>query len=618
MKAFAQLYENLDQTTSTNEKIMFMVNYFQKASDADAAWALFFLTGQRFKRFISSRQLREWFLTATRTPEWLFVESYSAVGDTAETIALMWDTLVAHQPESAPLSDTIDSGISEAPPEKSAATTLKLPGFEGHPLLADTDDSLTVWIEDRILPLQTADEAQRARTVVDWWRVLGRRELYVVNKLLTGAFRVGVSQTLVVKALAQVTGQTVATVTHHLTGHWKPTAAFMRGLSDAATAIQDDSKPYPFSLAYPLEASPETLGTLEDWLIEWKWDGIRSQLVRRNGVTYLWSRGDELITERFPEVMEGSRFLPDGTVLDGEILAYSDGRPLPFSALQTRIGRKKLTPRALQEAPVIFCAYDALEIGGKDFREEPLRDRRSALTDVIAQAPVGAPYAISEALQATDWNALATLREESRSRFVEGFMLKRLSSSYFTGRKKGDWWKWKIDPYTIDAVLLYAQVGSGRRANLFTDYTFGLWDGGSLVPVAKAYSGLSNEEIGKLDRWIRTHTIERFGPVRSVPAEKVFELAFEGIALSARHKSGVATRFPRILRQRDDKPAAEANTLDDLKALIVLPETVKGLSSNDLMNFEQPDADIPQKTTPRKRKAKTVASEIIDPAESVE
>jgi DNA ligase-1 len=394
----------------------------------------------------------------------------------------------------------------------------------------------------------------------------------VLNKLLTGELRVGVSQTLVERALAEVAGLPPPALAHRLMGAWEPTAAFYENLLAAEGAqAEDDSRPYPFYLASPLEsAGLADLGERGDWQIEWKWDGIRAQLLKRGGAVYLWSRGEELITERFPELARAAQsLLPDGTVLDGEILAWRDGRPLPFAVLQRRIGRKKLTEKVLAEAPVVFVAYDLLEDEGRDVREAPLAERRAALERRLEGGrPFFLPSPVIETIEAPAWDEVARIRDEARERGVEGLMLKRLSSPYRTGRRKGDWWKWKIDPFQVDAVLVYAQAGHGRRANLLTDYTFAVWSDGELVPFAKAYSGLSDPEIAALDGWIRRHTLQKFGPVRAVEPVQVFEVAFEGIARSPRHRSGVAVRFPRISRWRSDKTADQADTLESVQALL--------------------------------------------------
>lgn len=555
MKHFATLYEALDSTTSTNEKVAAMVDYFTSASPADAAWALFFLTGRRFKRFISSRMMTDWFLQTSGMPGWLFSESYEAVGDTAETISLLIDSMP---------KDVMTGKTGGETPSSINESEVAHAGETEHWSLAE-------WIEHRILPLQHLQAEDQMLQLADWWKTLSRAEVYMLNKLLSGAFRVGVSQTLVVRAIAQVAGLTPARISHRLMGNWEPTGEFFQSLiSDAHT--EDDSRPYPFFLAYQLDQDVRELGDITAWQVEWKWDGIRAQLIKRNGEIYLWSRGEDLITERFPEIVEAASALPNGTVLDGEILAYDFEKelPFPFAILQTRIGRKSLSKKILEGAPVVFMAYDLLETEGQDIRETALKDRRRMMSDLIGHVPDSQQerFRISRALLPENWDEVEGMREQSRERGVEGFVLKKLESPYQTGRKKGDWWKWKVDPFTVDAVLIYAQAGSGKRGNLYTDYTFAVWQEERLVPVAKAYSGLSNEEIEKLDRWIRSHTLEKFGPVRSVEAHHVFELAFEAIAPSSRHKSGVALRFPRIARWRHDKTPPDADTLERLKELI--------------------------------------------------
>jgi DNA ligase-1 len=530
MRRFSELYEELDGTTRTNAKVEALAGYLREVPPEDASWAVFFLTGQRLKRLISGRLLRAWALRSTGLPEWLLADAHAAVGDSAETV-----TLLVEQVES-------DHGEAVA---------------------------LHYWLEERILPLRAQPEEQQYAEVSDWWRRLPAPELLVLNKLLTGAFRVGVSRLLVVRALAAVSGLPRATIAHRLMGRWQPTATWYRGLVAVQGVSDDPSRPYPFFLASPLEQAPQALGSIDDWLAEWKWDGIRAQLIRRRGEVFLWSRGEEPITERFPEIAHAAARLPDGCVLDGEVLAWGEQGVLPFAVLQTRVGRDRVTPRILEAAPVAFLAYDLLEHEGEDVRIRPLDDRRARLSAVLDGA--GGPFLLSSVLTAADWPELAALRDEARARHVEGVMLKKRSSSYGTGRQRGAWWKWKVDPLRVDAVLVYAQAGSGRRSNLFTDYTFAVWQDDALVPIAKAYSGLSDQEILALDRWIRRHTLERFGPVRQVVPEQVFELAFEGLSRSGRHKSGIALRFPRIAHWRTDKPASQADHLAEVHALLPEP-----------------------------------------------
>jgi ATP-dependent DNA ligase len=561
---FSRLYDSIDRTTSTNAKVAALVEYFASAPAADAAWAVFFLTGRRLKRLVPYAAINEWTLAATGLQPWLLQECYSVVGDGAETAALVLDQVPAAASEDVPLAR---------------------------------------WVEDRILSLRALDPAAQQQRVTTWWRELDRLQRFLFLKLVTGELRVGVSQTLVVRALAQAAQLPATTIAARLMGEWTPTPEWYATLLSHERTEDDRSRPYPFFLASPLEDPIDTLGQPMDWSIEWKWDGIRAQLVRRAGMTHLWSRGEELITHRFPEIAAASTHLPDGTVLDGEVLAFRDERPLPFSSLQQRIGRQKQVAQLARAVPVVFMTFDVLEDQGKDIRERPLEERRARLErlteevrlkpdttelrlkpdttevrlkpDTTDETDVASGFSRtpgvlrpSPLVTATSWDELAKLRTESRDRGVEGLMLKRRTSPYGVGRKRGDWWKWKIDPFTIDAVLIYAQPGSGRRASLLTDYTFGVWHEGELVPIAKAYSGLSNEEIGEMDRWIRRHTLERFGPVRHVEPVHVFELGFEAIAASTRHRSGIAVRFPRMLRWRKDKKAEEADTLEAVRALL--------------------------------------------------
>jgi len=536
MRAFAALYEELDTTQSTNLKVAAMARYFREAAPADAAWATYILSGRRLKRFIGPALLKRWLIDEAALPEWLIDESYGSVGDLAETIALL-TAGTAH-------GDTAD------------------------------EQSLADWIEDRLLPLRDADEEVQRRAITDWWRELPYRQCFLLNKLLTGELRVGVSQLLVTRALAEVTGIERTELAARLMGEWQPGALFWQALHAAENSRTDPAVPYPFFLASPLEGEPNQLGDRSAWQAEWKWDGIRGQLIRRSEECHLWSRGEERITERFPEIVDAAATLPEGSVLDGEVVAWKDGRIQPFALLQQRIGRKKLTAAILATVPVQFLAYDLLELDGEDLRSAPLKERRAHLERLLANAsPV---LQVSPLVDGATWEELAAARADSRQRNVEGLMLKALDASYGTGRQRGAWWKWKIEPHSFDAVMMYAQPGQGRRSNLYTDYTFGVWREQELVPVAKAYSGLSNPEVEQLDRWIRAHTLEKFGPVRAVEPSQVFQLAYEGIAASGRHKSGIALRFPRILRWRTDKPASEADTLANLQAMLMpAPDEVR-------------------------------------------
>lgn len=606
MRAFAGLYREIEGSTSLKRKREALIAYFQRAPQADAAWALHFLLGRKLARIASSGELRAWVCDASGLAPWLVEDSYAHVGDLAETLSLLL-------PEPA-----------TPPPER----------------------ALSSWVEDVLLPLRGAPTETRQRVLTAAWAELPELERLVFNKLLTGALRIGVSAGLVQQALAQIAGVDAALIAQRLLGDWTPAAEFMARVLAPADAGADAVAIQPFQLASPLEDPPEALGPIEHWQLEWKWDGIRAQLLRTADGVVFWSRGEERLDGRFPELEAAAMHLPEGCLLDGEILAWRDDAPLPFVQLQKRINRLKPGPKLLAECPLRFLAYDALFVHGEDLRAAPLVERRAALVLLIeaanarspgvsmeatttdgspskrrgarasAQAPAReetsidlpalgvSPHAqpadasrgrtssiesehsppppsptrvpdkdtsptlgVSPAVHAQDWNAAEALRASARERGVEGLMLKRADSPWQPGRRRGTWWKWKLDPLSIDAVLIYAQAGHGRRATLYTDYTFALWDGEQLLPIAKAYSGLDDAEILRLDRWIRANTLERFGPVRSVKAELVFELGFEGVNLSPRHKAGVALRFPRILRWREDKPAREADQLSALRRL---------------------------------------------------
>jgi DNA ligase-1 len=523
---FARLLTELGETGSTREKTDLLVNYFKAASASDLAWTLGLFTGRKLKRQIRTRQLAEWLTEWRGIPGWLFEESYHHVGDLAETLSLLDASNDVGTPE-GDLSDLM-SRLQEMPQL--------------------TDEQKGAWIRET-------------------WSRMDKSQKFVFNKLLTGGFRVGVSAQLVIQSLAKVYETEPAVIAHRISGDWDPS------LTDAVAMLRgegrsfDLSRPYPFFLAYPVEDGPETLGHPAEWHAEWKWDGIRGQVILRSGTWSVWSRGEELMTDKFPEFDAWRMRLPDGTVLDGEIMAMREGKPLPFSLLQTRIGRTRLSARSLKDAPVGFMAFDVLESDGEDWRMRPYSERRARLLELVEV--VGDPgLQCSETVAFGDWEELTLRRREARERGSEGLMLKRMDSSYQAGRRRGDWWKWKLEPMTVDAVLVYAQKGHGRRSNLYTDYTFAVRDGDRLVVFAKAYSGLTDKEIMEVDAFVKRNAIEKFGPVRTVKPELVFEIAFEGISKSKRHKAGIAVRFPRIHRWRTDKKIEEINTLEDLRNLL--------------------------------------------------
>ncbi|WP_347556524.1 cisplatin damage response ATP-dependent DNA ligase [Robbsia sp. KACC 23696] len=631
MKAFSTLYTTLDASTATHDKHDALRAYFASAEPADAAWAAYFLAGGKPRQVVPTRLLRTLAQQRAGLTEWLFDECYDTVGDLAETIAHV------------------------------------LP-----PPTSDEDVPLSVWITDRLLPLRGAAPEIVAEALFGYWDRLDWSGRFLLTKLIGGGFRVGVSRQLVIRALADIAGIDQKRIAHRMVG-WTdskrtPTAArFLAliaregsidpgaltesadvrveddhatlqpglpfaasqggALSDAGTASplseEDLGLPYPFFLAQPLAgdiddaaAIAHKLGERADWQAEWKWDGIRTQLVKRGGQTWLWSRGEELITDRFPEITAAATALPDGTVLDGEIVAWPPeaSSPAPFAQLQPRITRKTVSKKILAESPARYLVYDLLEDAGHDLRERPLAERRTALealpnvfpADAAAVGTMPPTITLPALVGAPQWASLAAMRDESRARGVEGIMLKHRHSRYGVGRTRvdGEWYKWKVAPYTVDAVLLYAQAGHGRRANLYTDYTFAVWDrppgaaDRALVPFTKAYSGLTDAEIKRVDAIVRNTTIEKFGPVRSVRPTLLFEIAFEGIARSPRHKSGIAVRFPRMLRWREDKPIEEADTLHTLQALLPIgeqhgtaPESTPA-SDTDIDTETNADADV--------------------------
>lgn len=525
MKKFTALYTLLDQTTKTNDKVEAMADYFKNTDPKDSLWAIALLTGRRPKRPVRTSDMKNWANEIAGIPFWLFEESYAVVGDLAETISLL-----------IPLSES-------------------------------KEDKTLSRVMEEILFIEAQPEAVKKEWLLKYWNGFSRDELFVFNKLITGSFRVGVSQQLVFKALAKAYAIDEKVVAHKLMGSWLPQTADLLKLLTDENSVEQASRPYPFYLAYQLDVPFSELGDIRSWQIERKYDGIRGQLIVRNNEVYVWSRGEELMTGKFIEFAGINKILPDGIVLDGEVLPVKNGKIMTFNDMQKRIGRKNISKKMLEEVPLCMMCYDILEFNGTDIRQRPLAERRHMLEKLLADHPDDT-LKISPVLSCNSWEDLNRLREESRQMGCEGLMLKHTESIYETGRRRGKWWKWKVDPYTVDAVLVYAQAGHGRRANLYTDYTFAVWDNQELVPFAKAYSGLTDKELVEVDQWIKKNTREKFGPVRSVTPQLVFEIAFEGINESPRHKSGIALRFPRILRWRKDKGIEEINTKADLLQLL--------------------------------------------------
>ena len=526
MKRFAELIQQLEMSNKTNDKIAALVSYFSTADEKDKPYVIAMFTGKKPRRPVPTALIREWAVELSGIPAWLFAECYHNVGDLSETIALI------------------------------------LPPPDHH-----TDRKLQEWITDLAL-LNGQPDAIKKEFILQAWAGLSTPERFIFNKLISGNFRIGVSGKMLVNAIAKQSNTDNNKIMHSIMGRWSPDEITYQELVEGKHVNTDNSWPYPFCLAYALDVVPENLGENSEWQAEWKWDGIRGQIVKRNGELFIWSRGEELVTAQFPELHFLKDDLPDGTVIDGEILSVKDGNVQLFSILQQRLNRKTISKQQLRDAPVGFYAYDLLEYEGNDIRKEDLAFRRKILEEVLAGLNNQHTIKPSPVIQFDDWEQLAELRKKSRTNNSEGIMLKKLSSLYHSGRKRGDWWKWKINPYTIDAVMIYAQKGSGRRANHFTDYTFAVRDNEHLITIAKAYSGLTDKEIKEVDSFVRKNALEKFGPVRTVKPKLVFEIAFEGIAMSKRHKAGLALRFPRIARWRKDKKVTEINTLDDLRQLL--------------------------------------------------
>lgn len=533
MKAFARAFAAMHETRRAAEKVDAMAEYFRAADPADAAWAVHLLRGDRSKAIVPIRRLARWAMEEAHVPEWLFDECYATVGELAETMALL------------------------------------LPDLPGTP-----DLPLHRVMEDRVMALAGKSESHQRASAVQTWRELDSTERLVFNKLITGGVRATASRQLLVRALSEATGVEEGVVAHRLSNEWVPRGESFVALRAPETKDADVSRPYPFFLAYELEGDPEELGAPSEWQVEWKWDGIRAQVIRRVGRTFIWSRAEELVTDRYPELAASADFLADGTVLDGTIVPWRQGRPLPAAELERRNARKALGGAILTDVPVALVAYDLLEIGGRDVRAEPLVRRRELLEQVIGSARAAALVA-SPVLGVTNWVEARALYDTAREASVGGLVLKRCDSTYGEGRPEGAWWKWKVQPFTVHAVMIYAQAGHGRRASLNTEYTFAVWDGDVLVPFAKVSDGLSDEEIRELDRWIRANTVEKFGPVRHVRPMHVFEIGFDGIERSARHKSGVSVRAPRVLRWLTDRRPEEADTVAALRGLVDQRQTAR-------------------------------------------
>jgi len=524
MKHFSELFKRLETSNKTTNKLNALVHYFKNAQKKDKLHTLALFTGKRKRRAVNTKLLKQWAMEITQLPEWLFLESYSRVGDLGETIALLLP-----QPT------------------------------------AKIDKPLHQWIAE-IADLATKDEAVKKNYITESWSGLDFHERFLFNKLIGGSFRVGVSSKMLVNAIAKYAEIDTSVIMHSIMGNWSIEDVEFEQLIRGAYITADNSKPYPFCLAYPMPGMVEELGDVNDWQAEYKWDGIRGQIVKRNGEVHIWSRGEELVTAQFPELEQATSLLKNDLVIDGEILVVRDGVVQNFNELQQRLNRKNVSKKMLEEVPIHFYAYDIMEFEGEDIRDKELQERRKILEGVFKKKQK--QFHLPKLLPTRNWSTLKKLREQSREVNSEGLMLKQKKSKYHVGRKRGDWWKWKVDPLTLDGVLIYAQKGSGRRSAHYTDFTFAIQDGDKLVTFAKAYSGLTDKEIIEINKFIRKNGLEKFGPVRTVKPELVFEIAFEGIGYSKRHKAGIAVRFPRVARWRKDKTVKDIDTVETAKALI--------------------------------------------------
>ena len=525
MEFFSKLFHDLDSTTKTNIRLDFLVDYLTTADPKDAIWVCWFLNGKRIKGAIKSSELKELASDYSGFPLWLVEECHDNVGDLAETISLLVGDAVVPS-NVIGLNSIVDRYIRS------------------------------------LVGMSLDEKRDRLREA---WKTFRSEDSLPFHKLLTGGFRMGISSGNLYKALARVGNVEPAVIAQRLSGNWNPGSLTLDDILQPSSSDSRFCVPFPFCLAHPLQEEPYTLGDCNDWQVEWKWDGIRAQLIINSGLSMLWSRGDESVGNSFPEIIEASKLIPHDICLDGEILPWGIDGVGHFSELHKRIGRKSPGFSILERIPTRFMAYDILACDNQDLREKPLSFRREKLEKLLAGLPPNFPIGLTSLVYGKDWSTFARLRKESRRRRVEGFMLKRKKSSYATGRVKGGWFKWKVDPFLADMVLVSAQMGHGKRANLYSDYSFAGWCNGELFTVAKAYSGLSNEEIEDIDDFIRKNISGKFGAVRGVKPKLVFEIAFEGVNISSRHKSGIALRFPRIKRWRKDKLPNDACTLDEIR-----------------------------------------------------
>jgi len=527
MKAFAKLISNLEQTSKEAFKVTALAQYFSNATDEDKLWTLALFTGTRPKRVVDIKALKEFAEQVYTEGEWLFEASHQIVGDMAETIAYF------------------------------------LPKAK-----RNGNHTLSEWIS-MIRTIFNAERIDQRDAITKAWDTLRPEERFIFNKLITGGFRIDVSLKLLSKALAIVTGKDENLLAHKLNSDWHPDEVSFETLIFTENPEAEKSKPYPFHLAHTLESTVAELGDISNWQVERKWDGIRVQVIVRGNKISIWSRKGDILSSKVPELKPLAESMEDGTVLDGELICFKNGKILPINNLRTRFGRRNNSKKQFEESPCVFMAYDILEFKGEDIRNKDLAERRKKLEKVILQYyDEHKIILLSDIINNDNWESINSEREKSREHQVTGLVLKNKKSIYGSSRVEGDWWKWPVDPLFIDAILLYAQAGEGGSSKMYREYSFALWHGEDLVTFAKAKSGLEDKELKELTSFVKKNTKEKFGPVRSVAAVQIFRLAFDSITASKRHKSGILLKNPRLIEWLRDKNIEDGNNLDDLKKML--------------------------------------------------
>jgi len=540
MKAFADLWATLEGQLSEARSAQILARYLQQTSAEDAAWAIYLLCGKKPKKLLSARELVEYFLQTSGTPGWLFWESDDVVGDVNETIALLNDTFM-------------DETASQQNRNENS-----------HP----QQNSLAFWMENQLNTLAEVAQSQRPAFLGNCWQKLGYREAFIINRILTGTWKSNLPLKTIAQALSIVSGQEPMTLMHRLKADWLPNKVFYAKLiAEDQPTFQTEQK-FSFGEFKPLEESSiESLGAVEDWWLAWQWEGLRVQCIRRADDCFLWSQNGELVTDRFPELHEMAQKLPEGTILEGVIVACSGQAPLPLADLQPRLGGKSVNRKMMESCPVAFVATDLQLLANEDMRNLPAQQRKTRLAQLAND--IGFPLVHFPRIEIDQWAHARKLLQEARQHHAEGLSLQRLNSPYPIQNQQADWWSWKVQPHTINAILLYAKMEmAGRSQKQTTEYTFAVWHEDQLVPVARTGIGLPPEEAELLDGWIRANTYERFGPVRSVEPFHVYEIAFDGITPSKRHKCGFVLREPRIINPRPHTPIEEASRLEDLHRLL--------------------------------------------------